>query len=141
MQAIVARDRTAGVGGLALAKMPRPHAAENDVVVQESGPTELPPAACFPVPPPCYGPPHYATPLVLSHSNFRTQQGPLAAESGNNQSGDPQFANAAAGDLHPLARSPLIDAGTADSAIGPADLDGRSRTIGAAPDIGAYEFR
>jgi NADPH:quinone reductase-like Zn-dependent oxidoreductase len=34
MQAVVARDRSAGVGGLALAEMPYPFAAENDVVVQ-----------------------------------------------------------------------------------------------------------
>jgi NADPH:quinone reductase-like Zn-dependent oxidoreductase len=34
MQAIVARDRAAGVGGLSLAEVPYPHAAENDVVVR-----------------------------------------------------------------------------------------------------------
>lgn len=34
MKAIVARDRDAGVDGLALADMPYPHAAENDVVVR-----------------------------------------------------------------------------------------------------------
>ena len=31
MQAIIVRDRAAGVGGLSLAEMPYPHAAENDV--------------------------------------------------------------------------------------------------------------
>jgi NADPH:quinone reductase-like Zn-dependent oxidoreductase len=33
MQAIIARDRAAGVGGLELGEMPYPHVAENDVVV------------------------------------------------------------------------------------------------------------
>jgi hypothetical protein len=114
---------------------------ESDVAVKpgEAAPL-LPPASCFPVPPPCFGPPTHTTPLVLSHSNFRTQQGPLAAGSGSNQSGDPRFVNPSGGDFHVLAGSPLIDAGTADSANGPTDLDGRARTIGTAPDIGAYEF-
>jgi len=34
MQAIVARERAAGIDGLALAEMPYPHAAENDVIVR-----------------------------------------------------------------------------------------------------------
>src|SRR5690349_16774134 len=34
MQAIVAKDRTAGAAGLSLADMPYPHAAENDVIVR-----------------------------------------------------------------------------------------------------------
>jgi NADPH:quinone reductase-like Zn-dependent oxidoreductase len=34
MQAIVARDRAAGVSGLSLSEMPYPHAAENDVIVR-----------------------------------------------------------------------------------------------------------
>ncbi|WP_046726551.1 alcohol dehydrogenase catalytic domain-containing protein [Streptomyces humi] len=34
MQAVTVRDRDAGVGGLALAELPRPHAAENDVIVR-----------------------------------------------------------------------------------------------------------
>lgn len=34
MQAVVARDRAAGSGGLSLAEMPYPHAAENDVIVR-----------------------------------------------------------------------------------------------------------
>lgn len=34
MQAIVSRDRTAGIDGLELADMPYPHAAENDVIVR-----------------------------------------------------------------------------------------------------------
>jgi NADPH:quinone reductase-like Zn-dependent oxidoreductase len=34
MRAIVARDRAAGIDGLALAQVPYPHAAENDVIVR-----------------------------------------------------------------------------------------------------------
>jgi NADPH:quinone reductase-like Zn-dependent oxidoreductase len=34
MQAIVARDRAAGITGLSLAEVPYPHAAENDVIVR-----------------------------------------------------------------------------------------------------------
>ena len=34
MQALVAKDRTAGASGLSLAEMPYPHAAENDVIVR-----------------------------------------------------------------------------------------------------------
>jgi NADPH:quinone reductase-like Zn-dependent oxidoreductase len=34
MQAIVARDRAVGIDGLALAQLPYPHAAENDVIVR-----------------------------------------------------------------------------------------------------------
>ncbi|MGB9225794.1 NADP-dependent oxidoreductase [Mycobacterium sp.] len=34
MQAIIARDRAAGIGGLTPAHMPYPHAAENDVIVR-----------------------------------------------------------------------------------------------------------
>jgi NADPH:quinone reductase-like Zn-dependent oxidoreductase len=34
MQAIVARDRSVGIGGLSLTEMPYPHAAENDVIIR-----------------------------------------------------------------------------------------------------------
>ncbi|GLX98545.1 NADP-dependent oxidoreductase [Herbidospora sp. NBRC 101105] len=34
MRAVIARERDAGAGGLALAEMPYPHAAENDVIVR-----------------------------------------------------------------------------------------------------------
>jgi hypothetical protein len=33
MQAIAVRDRDAGLGGLSLAELPYPHAAEKDVIV------------------------------------------------------------------------------------------------------------
>ena len=57
-------------------------------------------------------------------------------------SADPRFvapAWGAPGDYHVTAGSPLIDAGTALGA--PAlDLDGATRQVGAAVDIGAYEY-
>src|ERR1700743_3970982 len=34
MRALTVRDRDAGIGGLSLADLPYPHAAENDVIVQ-----------------------------------------------------------------------------------------------------------
>lgn len=50
----------------------------------------------------------------------------------------PRFADAAGGNVHLLADSALVDAGTAD-ALGTTDFDGDARTLGAAPDIGADE--
>jgi len=59
-----------------------------------------------------------------------------------NLSAAPSFVRPAwgtAGDFHLLAGSPLLDAGTANGA--PAlDLDGGARPVGAAYDIGAYEY-
>jgi hypothetical protein len=78
--------------------------------------------------------------LTIDHSNFRTVSGgTLNAASGVNQSADPKFADAAAGDFHPLSGSPLIDAGVDDPANGPLDFDGKARKLGAAVDIGAFE--
>lgn len=54
--------------------------------------------------------------------------------------GPAAFVDLAGGDLHESPGSPTIDAGT--TAVGPSngDLDGGRRTIGAAPDVGAYEL-
>lgn len=57
----------------------------------------------------------------------------------NARSADPSFVSAGTKDFHLAAGSPAIDAGTAGFA--PAvDLDGKSRSQGSAPDIGAYEY-
>ncbi len=75
--------------------------------------------------------------LAVDHSSFRTQSG--IADGGSNQSGDPQFVNAAAGDFRLAPTSPAIDAGVADDTIGATDLAGASRFQLAAVDLGAYE--
>jgi hypothetical protein len=61
----------------------------------------------------------------------------LSPNSGNNLSGDP----ALDATLRPLAGSPLIDAGAFDPDFAPArDHVGNARWLGAAADIGAFEF-
>lgn len=71
------------------------------------------------------------------NSNFRPDHTSGLAGGAGNQSGEPLFAD---GDYRPAAGSPTIDAGAPDPDSGSVDLDGRPRTLGAAPDIGAYEF-
>jgi hypothetical protein len=73
----------------------------------------------------------------IAYSNFRSGSG--ATDQGHNQSADPAFVNPASGDYHLSDVSPAIDAGTDDPSNGPTDLDRKPRTLGAAPDIGAYE--
>ncbi len=81
-----------------------------------------------------------ATPgLTISNSSLRGLAAGSAAapiSGGANLSGDPRFAGPA--DFHPLAGSPLVDAGAAVPG-GDLDLDGVERPRGLAPDIGAYE--
>ena len=50
------------------------------------------------------------------------------------------FANAAAGDYHLTPASPAVDAGAAVAGAPSTDLDGNARQVGAAVDIGCYEF-
>ncbi|HKN92803.1 MAG TPA: choice-of-anchor Q domain-containing protein [Thermoleophilaceae bacterium] len=84
--------------------------------------------------------------VQLDHSNYATVEaadaGSTITPAGTNggQTGAPLFANAAAGDFRELAGSPTIDAGVDDPLNGLLDLAGSSRTVGAATDIGAYEF-
>jgi hypothetical protein len=52
---------------------------------------------------------------------------------------DPLFVNAAAHDFHLKAGSPAIDAGVALSDV-PSDISGKVRPVGAAYDLGAYEY-
>jgi parallel beta-helix repeat protein len=63
---------------------------------------------------------------------------------GGNIDAAPLFVDHAAGDYHPQADSPSIDAGTSDVPDPPGlpatDFDGNDRVIGSAPDIGADEF-
>ena len=77
--------------------------------------------------------------VVVSHSNFESSKGEGIVDQGGNQTAPPLFRDAATGDYREAAGSPTIDAGTA-SLLGPTDLEGNPRTVGAAPDIGAFEF-
>lgn len=79
--------------------------------------------------------------IVVSHSNFNSTDadgGNLITDAGSNQNAPPKFVDAAGGNYREAAGSPTIDAGVADQ-IGSTDLDGNSRILGGAPDIGAFE--
>ena len=100
-------------------------------------------------------PPPGTAVVNLTTSNYATTQTSGASASitpagtNGNQTAAPVFANATAGDFHELAGSPTVDAGSVDSLIGAADLDGMPRIIDAThrcdaplavPDIGAFEL-
>jgi hypothetical protein len=79
--------------------------------------------------------------VELSHSNYRPAhtEANMAEEIkdlGANQSLEPLLAP----DFNELAGSPTVDAGVLDERVGTSTLDGVARTLGAAPDIGAYEL-
>jgi hypothetical protein len=78
---------------------------------------------------------------IVGNSNLTLPASPPAAVTslGGNQTAPPLFVNAVAGDYREAAGSPTIDAGATDK-IGTLDLEGNPRTVGSAPDIGAYEF-
>ena len=84
--------------------------------------------------------------IAIDHSNFAVRvpaanapgRGVITEGTGN-QSADPRFVNAGAGDFHLRAGSPAIDAGTSQDRALPLDLDGQPRPQGAALDLGAYE--
>jgi hypothetical protein len=86
----------------------------------------------------------YAATVVSSYSNFRNkdeQGGATIGEGSAHQSSDPAFADAERGDYRELSTSPTIDAGDgSDPKLGTVDPDGHARSLGKAPDIGAYEF-
>jgi hypothetical protein len=73
------------------------------------------------------------------HSAFRPLLSPGLGLGTANLSVDPHFVDVADGDLRLAADSPLIDGGAFDPLLGTSDPDGRPRTLGFAPDIGAYE--
>ena len=74
---------------------------------------------------------------TASNSNFRLANSPGMAAGTAHQQAAPDFADAS---YRPKAISPMVDAGTTDSLVGGTDPDGVTRTIGAKPDIGAYEY-
>jgi hypothetical protein len=74
---------------------------------------------------------------TAAFSNFRPDLVSGLGAGAGNQSAEPQFADA---DYRPAAGSPTIDAGARDALAVSPDPDGHPRALGAAPDIGAYEF-
>ena len=84
--------------------------------------------------------------IVFNNSNYRTRESNrrtasvTPAGSGSNQTAEPSFVNRVGGDLHQLAGSPTIDAGSSTvAALGDKDLDRDARESGLAVDIGADE--
>ena len=73
-------------------------------------------------------------------SNFRPLLSPGVIAGSGNQQESPRFVDATNGDFRPLGDSPTVDAGSADPLLGVSDPAGCSRTLGGAPDIGAYEY-
>jgi hypothetical protein len=79
--------------------------------------------------------------IEVSNSNFDSVSADGAASISGpaNQPTPPAFVNAAGGDYREAPGSPTIDAGSVVG-IGALDLAGNPRVLGAAPDIGAFEF-
>jgi hypothetical protein len=79
--------------------------------------------------------------IQVTNSNFDNVSATGAATiSGSaNQVAPPAFVDAGAGDYREAPGSATIDAGSGEG-IGPLDLAGNPRLLGAAPDIGAFEF-
>jgi hypothetical protein len=79
--------------------------------------------------------------ILATHDNFDTASPVGEAkviDGGGNQTAAPLFVDAENGDYREAPGSPTIDAGVAGE-LGPLDLSGSPRTLGAAPDIGAFE--
>lgn len=94
-------------------------------------------------------PPQGTATLNVSYSNWNTY---AANGNGVNQlntgagvqtattGATPLFRDSAGGDYRPAPGSPTIDAGLASANVDPLAPGGATRTIGAAPDMGAFEF-
>ena len=98
-----------------------------------------PDPACAGMPGSCIYPDYVPGTAGRSHSNVGSALGGVQ-DLGGNLSGPPGFMDAAAGDYRLAPGASSIDAGTADPLNGPLDYFGQPRTLGAAPDMGAYEF-
>ena len=118
----------------------RGDAAANDVTILPGAPAPFNPGDPFCTTLPSLCLPTVPADVVINNSSFRGATGSLNAASGSNQTDDPKFTDAAAGNFKPLAGSPVIDAGVSDPDNGTVDIDGRPRKSGAAVDIGAHEF-
>ena len=78
--------------------------------------------------------------LSVAYSDFRPASSTAYTDAGGNVTSAPVFVNPAGGDFHEVATSPTVDAGVTTPLSGSSDPDGNLRTLGSAPDIGAYEF-
>src|SRR5215217_7004882 len=76
---------------------------------------------------------------TVANSNFRAALSPGVVAGAGNQEAEPVFVDAPKGNYRPAAGSPTVDAGASDALLGTADPAGCARTLGAGPDIGAYE--
>jgi hypothetical protein len=124
-----------GFGGQVTAENLIAHGAADDLAAVNAG-------DCPPLPAPS---------ITVDHSNYDMSHtdttGGYITDNGNNQTSaaqtEPGAIFLAPGvwppNLHELATAPTIDGGVA-SMLGPSDPDGNPRTLGAAPDIGAFEF-
>ena len=82
--------------------------------------------------------------VTTSHSNYRATHVDLApgathGTEADQTATDPVLADPAAGDFHQLTSSPTIDAGVSDPLVPLSDIDGDTRPLGLAADIGADE--
>jgi hypothetical protein len=79
--------------------------------------------------------------IVVTNSNFDSSaaESPATLTGAANQTAPPLFVDAAAGDYREAPGSPTIDAGSSEG-ISALDLAGNPRSLGAAPDIGAFEL-
>jgi hypothetical protein len=79
---------------------------------------------------------------VVSYSLIEGGLPPGTLDGGHNLDADPRFVDAPGGDLRLLAGSPAIDAGDSeDPNLPETDMDGNPRIVGAAVDMGAYEYQ
>ena len=76
---------------------------------------------------------------TASTSNVRAAASAGLVSGAGNQEGAPLFVDASTGDYRERNGSPTDDAGAADPQLGTRDPAGCPRTLGVAPDIGAYE--
>ena len=78
--------------------------------------------------------------IVLLNNDIGTLEGTPGIGSAENVNVNPLFV--APGDFHLRGDSPLVDTGAASppEGLSTTDIEGNSRVMGSAPDIGAYEF-